>query len=280
MSTSVTIGSRPVSTKAGLEVSEICLGGATWRSTATDDPRMPASTVEATQQILDRYFDCGGNFIDVANVYQGGDSEKAVGDWLKRRQAQDPTFRSKVLIATKFGIRVSPGPNQRGASRGHIMQQVELSLQRLQTDYIDLYIQHCWDRSTPIEETLLALNDLVRQGKVRYIGCSNYTAWQLQKAATYAKQHSLVPFISCQSQYSLLNREVEWELVDVAKEEGVGIMPWSPLAGGWLTGKYSKEGQEHLTDSSTRAGWASKTDWAHRWSHALPPQPPPLASHA
>ena len=266
MSTSISIPTRPLSTKAGIEVSEICLGGATWRVESAGEPRMPASTPDASQAILNRYFDAGGNFIDVADVYQNGESERAVGQWLQRRQSGDATFRSRVVVATKYGLRVGPGPNQRGASRSHILRQVEQSLRRLQTDYIDLYVQHCWDRSTPIEETLHALNDLIRSGRVRYIGASNFSAWQLQKAATYAKAHGLTPFVSVQSQYNLLTRNLEWDVMDVCRAEGVAIMPWSPLAGGWLTGKYTKEGEEHSKDTNSRVGWAGTQSWAGAWS--------------
>jgi aryl-alcohol dehydrogenase-like predicted oxidoreductase len=267
MSDKLSIPFRNLSSKAGIQVSELCLGGATWRSSASGDPRMPASTPEQSQQILDLYLSYGGNFIDVANVYQGGESEEAVGQWLSRHQKEDAGFRGRVIIATKYGLPgTGTGVNDKGASRNHIFQQVEASLKRLQTDYIDLYIQHCWDERTPIEETLLALNDLIRQGKVRYIGASNFTSYQLLRSSHFAQQHGLSPFVSLQNQYSLLCRSVEWDIAEVAQQEGVGLMPWSPLAGGWLSGKYTKGGKEHEQDKSTRVGWSSTQSWAKRWS--------------
>ena len=191
-----------------------------------------------------------------------------MGLWLRRRVESDPSFRSKVVIATKFGTPISPGPNGKGASRAHIMQEVQLSLERLQTDYIDLYIQHSWDEATSIEETLLALNDLVRAGKVRYLGASNFTASQLVRASHFCAQHGLSRFVSLQNQWSLLCREVEWEIVGVCKQEGVALMSWSPLAGGWLSGKYTRAGNELENDSNSRAAASEKLKWAAVWSAA------------
>ena len=204
----------------------------------------------------------------VLSARRFGESERAVGEWLRRRVEADPSFRSKVVISTKFGTTVSPGANGRGASRAHILHEVQLSLQRLQTDYIDLYIQHCWDESTPIEETLLALNDLVRAGKVRYLGASNFTAAQLVRASHFSAQHGLSGFVSLQNQWSLLSREVEWEIAAVCRQEGVALMSWSPLAGGWLSGKYTRAGSEHREDATTRAAASEKLQWAALWSAA------------
>lgn len=269
MTDSLSIPFRRLSSKAGIQVSELCLGGGTWRTTEPASEGLPASTPDQTQQLLDLYLSYGGNFIDTANVYQSGEAEQAVGQWLSRHQEEDVTFRGRVIIATKFGAPgAGTGVNDKGASRNHIFQQVELSLKRLQTDYIDLYIQHVWDDNTPIEETLLALNDLIKQGKVRYIGASNFTAEQLVQCSLFAKQHGLSAFVSLQNQYSLLVRSVEWDIAAVAQREGVGLMPWSPLSGGWLSGKYTKGGKESEKDTSTRAGWSGTQSWAKRWSAA------------
>jgi len=150
-------------------------------------------------------------------------------------------FRRSIIIATKFRNLVSPhGVNDKGASRKHIFDAVEASLKRLKTDYIDLYQIHAPDDETPLRETMRALNDLVRQGKVHYIGCSNFTSWQIQKANDIAEKENLEKFVTLQQQYSLLCRNVEWDTVDVCRNEGLGILPWSPLAGGWLSGKFNR----------------------------------------
>lgn len=177
----------------------------------------------------------GINFIDTANSYGRFLSEERIGKALK-------DVRSQVLIGTKFGNAMGDGPNTRGASRHHIMQQAEGSLRALQTDYIDLYIIHRPDPNTPIEETLRAMDDLVHQGKVRYLGCSNFAAWQLCEAIWTSKSLNLAPFTSVQNEYNMLNRNVERELVPFCREYNIGIVPFVPLAGGFLTGKY-RQGQ-------------------------------------
>ena len=177
--------------------------------------------------------DAGVNFIDTANVYAGGESETMTGKALGQR-------RQDVVVATKVFGRMGPGANQVGLSRLHIMQEVERSLLRLNTDYIDLYQIHGFDRVTPFEETLSALNDLVRQGKVRYIGCSNLTAWQIMKSLGVSALGHLEKFITLQAYYSLAGRELEREIVPMLLDQKMGLLVWSPLAGGFLTAKFKR----------------------------------------
>lgn len=197
---------------------------------------LPCANEQAAHAILDRFAELGGNFIDTANVY--GTSEIVVGNWLA---SKSEGFRKSMIIATKFRNNMPPyGVNDFGASRKHIFDAVETSLKNLQTSYIDLYQIHAPDENTPLRETMRALNDLVRQGKVNYIGCSNFTSWQIQKANDIAQEENLEKFVTLQQQYSLLCRNVEWDTVEVCRHEGIGILPWSPLAGGWLSGKYDR----------------------------------------
>ncbi len=186
---------------------------------------------EAVRDILDAALDAGINFLDTADVYQKGRSEESIGAALKGR-------RARFIIATKFYHPTGEGPNQRGASRRHIMEAVEASLRRLNTDYIDLYQIHRWDAETPLEETLRALDDLIRAGKVRYIGASNYTAWQLATANAAARANGWTPFATIQPHYHMLERGIEAELIPACVYHGIGILPYFPLAGGFLTGKY------------------------------------------
>jgi len=186
---------------------------------------------DATAAVVARALDVGITFFDTANIYGGTRSEEFLGAALASK-------RPGVVIATKFSGPMGEGPLQRGASRRHMFQQVEASLKRLGTDYIDLYQVHFPDPATPIEETLRALDDLVRSGKVRYIGCSNFAAWQVVEAQWTARTHHLVPFISAQNEYNLLDRRIERELVPACKAYGLGILPYFPLASGFLTGKY------------------------------------------
>ncbi len=213
--------------RSGLEVSLLGLGTNNFgrRCDATQSAR-----------VLDAALEVGVNFIDTANIYSAGESETHIGQALRGR-------RHSVLIATKFGMKMHDGPMGMGGSRQHIMTCVEASLQRLQTDYIDLYQIHRVDRSVPIEETLRALDDLVRQGKVRYIGCSNFAAWHLCEAEWAARRDGLEPFVSVQNYYNLLKRDIEGEVVPYCEEYGVGIIPFFPLESGLLTGKY-RRGQE------------------------------------
>ncbi len=181
--------------------------------------------------VINAALDAGINFIDTADVYDNGTSEICVGKAVRGK-------RDRVIIATKFGNRMGKGPNERGGSRYYIMQAVEASLRRLQTDYIDLYQMHSPHPTTPLEETLRALDDLVRSGKVRYIGCSNFAGWQLGDALWTSRLLNLNSFITVQTRYNLLDREIEAELVPACQAHKIGVIPWGPLAGGFLTGKY------------------------------------------
>ena len=211
--------------KSGLRVSELCLGTMTF-GTSTEE--------KEALRIVNDFIDAGGNFIDTANIYANGKSEIIVGKIIKK-------FRRNIVLATKVRAPMGPGPNDYGLSRKHIIHQIEESLQRLQTDYIDLYQIHLWDYSTPIEETLGVLTDLVHQGKVRYLGISNFTAWQIMKASSIIEKYNFEKIVSLQAQYNLLIRDIEREILPACIEVGIGIIPWSPLAGGFLTGKYKKE---------------------------------------
>jgi aryl-alcohol dehydrogenase-like predicted oxidoreductase len=187
---------------------------------------------------MSRFIERGGNFIDTSNVYTKGHSEKIIGDCIGR----DRQRRDRVVVATKFFGNLYPGdPNAGGAGRKNIVASCEQSLRRLQTDYIDLYWMHCWDRFTPIEETMRALDDLVTSGKVRYIGFSDTPAWKVSQAQTIARLRGWTPLVALQIEYSLLERTVEGELVPMALEMGLGVTPWSPLKSGVLSGKYTRE---------------------------------------
>jgi aryl-alcohol dehydrogenase-like predicted oxidoreductase len=219
--------------RSGLRVSPLCLGAMTF-----GEDNGWGSSVEESQQILDRFVDLGGNFIDTANGYTKGHSEKIIGDHVGRHASK----RDRLVIATKFSSNLYPGdPNAGGSGRKSIFAACENSLRRLQTDYIDLYWLHNWDVHTPIEETLAALEDLVRAGKVRYIGVSDTPAWKVAEANVTARFRGWSAFIGLQIEYSLLERSVEQELVPMALELGLGITPWSPLKGGALSGKYTRE---------------------------------------
>jgi len=214
----------------GLRVSELCLGAMMFGQAQT--------TEEISFKILDRFAELGGNFIDTANIYGRpniGTSEVIVGKWLSTKKRDD------FVIATKVRYAVGNSPNDYGASRKHIMASIEDSLKRLQTSYVDLFQIHGFDKETPLEETLSALNELVHAGKVRYIGVSNYRGYQLVQASAICKQQNMQSYICLQPQYNLLCREVEWEVLEAAKVLGMGVIPWSPLKGGWLTGKYTKD---------------------------------------
>jgi aryl-alcohol dehydrogenase-like predicted oxidoreductase len=224
----------------GLLVSEICLGTMTfalgegmWKSISGVDQKL-------ADQILKRSFDAGVNFVDTADVYTNGESEKT----LAKAISNVGIARKDMVIATKAFGRTGPGRNDVGASRGHIMDAVEQSLKRLQTDYIDLYQIHGSDSVTPVEETLRALDTLVFQGKVRYIGCSNWYAWQLMKALGISEAKNLAKLDTLQAYYSIAGRDLEREIVPLLKDQGTGLLVWSPLAGGLLSGKYSRENQK------------------------------------
>lgn len=207
---------------SGLNVSEIGLGGNTF-SWIIDE--------QTSASVINHAIDMGINYIDTADFYVRGGSEEFVGKAIKGKRYQ-------LIIATKFGKRMGEGPNDRGGSRYYVMRAVEASLKRLQTDYIDLYQMHEPDPGTSIEETLRALDDLVRSGKVRYIGTSNFAVWQIGEALGISKMNNLHSFVTEQPLYNLLNRKIEAELVPFAVAHNIGIIPWGPLAGGFLTGKY------------------------------------------
>jgi aryl-alcohol dehydrogenase-like predicted oxidoreductase len=204
------------------------------------------TSVEESQQIIDRFVELGGNFIDTANFYTASHSEKIIGDHIGRH----PARRDRLTIATKFSGNLYPGdPNGGGSGRKAVINACENSLRRLQTDYIDLYWLHMWDANTPIEETMAALDDLVRAGKVRYLGVSDTPAWKIVEANLIARFRGWSAFIGLQIEYSLLERTVEQELVPMAGEFGLGITPWSPLKSGALSGKYTRRNNgEHKAD--------------------------------
>ncbi len=217
---------------SGLKLSVIGLGTMQWRWRTTEQEAL---------NIMDAFLDYGGNFLDTANIYskwvpelEAGSSETVIGQWLHDRGCRD-----RVVLATKVRGDMSSRTTDQGLSRHHIMNAIDESLRRLQTDYVDLYQLHWSDPETPIEETLSALDDLIRRGKVRYIGCSNFQAWQLVEALWCSDKHNLHSFVSLQPHYNLVHRaEYETELAQVCTRFGVGVVPYSPMAGGFLTGKY------------------------------------------
>jgi aryl-alcohol dehydrogenase-like predicted oxidoreductase len=211
--------------KTGLEVSELCLGTMGFGGDS-DEP--------TSHRILSEFVDSGGTFIDTADVYGFGESERILGSWLK---SQD---RDKLVIGTKVYGEAGTGLPPQGAGRKHVLRSVEESLRRLGTDYVDLYQIHVFDDATPFEETLSTLDVLVRSGKVRFVGAANYAGWQLQKSVDLSRANGWEPFVSLQPLYNLLARSVEYELVPVCVNEGLGLIPWSPLQGGWLSGKYRR----------------------------------------
>lgn len=219
----------------GMQVSELCLGAMTF-GRETDE--------ETSRAMIDRFLDAGGNFVDTADIYGRGASEEIVGRALEGR-------RESVVLATKVRFPMGSDPNAQGASRRHIRAGVEASLRRLGTDWVDLYQIHCWDPATPLEETLSTLGDLVREGKVRYVGASNYTGWQLAKALGVSELRGWEPFVSLQPQYSLVVRRPEAELLPLCRAEGLAVIPWSPLGRGVLSGKY-RAGEEPPDDSRGR----------------------------
>ena len=212
----------------GLQVSRICLGT---MSFGNSEEWM--IEIDKARRIMKRALDLGVNFFDTANVYSAGRSEEIVGELLE-------DHRDAVVIATKVRLSTGEGPNKEGLSRYHIMDQVKKSLKRLQTDRLDLYQIHRWDYSTPIEETLVTLNDLVRQGVVNYIGASSMFAWQFTKALYTSDRLGIARFVSMQNHYNLCYREEEREMIPLCKDQKIGLLPWSPLARGFLTGRYKR----------------------------------------
>ncbi|MEU0549727.1 aldo/keto reductase [Micromonospora sp. NPDC005979] len=212
----------------GTVVSTLCLGTMTFGA-ETDE--------EGSFAQLDRFVEAGGTFLDTADVYSRGVSEEIVGRWLRAR----PDVRDRLVIATKGRFPMGPGANDAGLSRVHLTRALDASLRRLGVEAVDLYQAHAWDPLTPLPETLRFFDDAVRAGKIRYAGVSNFTGWQLQKAALLTQHLNLTPIVTLQPQYNLLAREIEFELVPVCENEGIGILPWSPLGGGWLSGKYRRD---------------------------------------
>jgi aryl-alcohol dehydrogenase-like predicted oxidoreductase len=243
---------------SGAIVSTQALGAMTFGNEA-DEPTAYA--------ILDAFFADGGTFIDTADVYTSGISESIVGRWLKSRA----TEARQAVIATKGRFPMGPGPNDLGLSRRHLGDALDNSLRRLGVDRIDLYQMHAWDAITPIEETLRFLDDAVRAGKIAYYGFSNYTGWQLTKAAQVAKAYGFAPPVTLQPQYSLLVRGIEHEIVPAALDADIGLLPWSPLAGGWLSGKYQRDvfptGPTRLGENPKRGqeAWEGRNANPHTW---------------
>ncbi|QMU67350.1 aldo/keto reductase [Streptacidiphilus sp. P02-A3a] len=230
---------------SGLRVSVLALGTMTFGGRGVFAKVGNTDLPDATR-LVDLALDAGVNLVDTADSYSGGLSEEIVGQALKGR-------RDRVLVATKARMPTGGGPNDAGLSRHHLVRACEASLRRLDTDHIDLYQMHAWDGLTPLEETLSALDDLVRAGKVRYVGCSNFSGWHLMKALATAERTGATRFVSQQIHYSLQAREAEYELVPAAVDQRLGVLAWSPLAGGLLTGKYRRgaedpEGARHLND--------------------------------
>jgi aryl-alcohol dehydrogenase-like predicted oxidoreductase len=220
--------------RSGLRVSPLSLG------TMTFGTEWGWGSEEAqARQIFDRYVDQGGNFVDTANLYTGGKSEQMVGKFMSEKKLRD-----RIVLATKFTFNTEQGnPNTGGNGRKNIYQALEASLRRLQTDYIDLYWLHAWDLVTPAEEVVSTLNDLVGHGKIRYYGFSDTPAWYAARAQTLAEKEGKERLIALQLEYSLVERNIEREHIPVSQELGIGVCPWSPLAGGFLTGKYKREGE-------------------------------------
>jgi aryl-alcohol dehydrogenase-like predicted oxidoreductase len=226
--------------RSGLIVSELCLGTMTFGGGEGMWQMVGKLQQDEADALVKASLDAGINFIDTANVYSEGQSETILGQSLKNLGVA----RDEVVIATKVLGRMGKGPNAAGASRGHILDQVEHSLKRLQLDHIDLYQIHGVDPATPIEETIEALDSLVRRGVVRYVGLSNWAAWQIAKAIGIAERRNLARPASLQAYYTIAGRDLERELVPMMQSEGVGLMVWSPLAGGFLSGKYSREDEK------------------------------------
>lgn len=243
---------------SGTIVSELALGTMTFGAEAD----------EATSHaILERYLDAGGNLVDTADVYTAGASESIIGRWLARH----PGRREGIVLATKGRFPMGSGPNDLGLSRTHLRSALDASLRRLGVDHIDLYQLHAWDALTPLEETLRFLDDAVRAEKISYYGFSNYLGWQLTKAVQLARANGWAAPVTLQPQYSLIVRGIEHEIVPAALDAGVGLLPWSPLAGGWLSGKYRRDepptGATRLGENPTRGmeAWEARNADPRTW---------------
>ena len=237
--------------RSGLVVSDLCLGTMIFGETG------PRSTPpDAAVRMVHRFLDAGGTFVDTADVYADGRSEEILGRALEGR-------RDGVVLATKVRFPTGEGRNDQGLSRHHVLRGVRASLRRLRTDAIDVLYVHCWDPLTPIDETLRALDDLVRAGDVRYLGVSNFKAWQVMKALGLSDARGWARFVAGQYQYSLVQRDIEHEFVDLAQVEGVGLVPWGPLGGGFLSGKYRRgerpsEGRIATATDEQAEAWARR----------------------
>jgi len=240
--------------KSGIFVSDLCLGTMIFGETEGR-----GTSEDVAIRMIHQYLDAGGNHVDTANAYAGGRSEEITAKALADR-------RQHVILATKYNFPLVQGPNNFGASRWNLIQTLEGSLKRLQTDYIDLLYIHCWDPYTPVEEMMRSLDDVVRQGKVRYIGVSNFKAWQVMKAQGIAEMRGHVSFVAAQYQYSLVKRDIEYEFIDLLESEGLGLCPWGPLGGGFLSGKYHPD-QKPMDLSEGRIGGMSdmnEESWERR----------------
>ncbi|MDQ1609791.1 MAG: hypothetical protein QOE16_2523 [Microbacteriaceae bacterium] len=244
---------------SGAVVSEQALGAMTFGAEASE---------EDSHALIDAYLAGGGNFIDTADVYSAGESERIIGRWL----AAHPTEAAQVVLATKGRFPMGDGVNDVGLSRRHLRTALEASLTRLGVDHIDLYQMHAWDAYTPIEETLRFLDDAVSSGKIGYYGFSNYLGWQLTKAVHVARAHGLAAPVTLQPQYSLLVRDIEHEIVPAALDAGIGLLPWSPLGGGWLSGKYVRDvpptGATRLGENPKRGmeAWQARNANPRTWA--------------
>lgn len=243
---------------SGAVVSNYALGTMTFGAEASEDD---------SHAILDNYVGTGGNFIDTADVYSAGVSEEIIGRWLAKRK----DAHHQVVIATKGRFPMGTSPNDVGTSRRHLTRALDNSLRRLGVEQIDLYQMHAWDPITPIEETLRFLHDAVTSGKIGYYGFSNFLGWQLTKAVHIAKAHGWNAPVTLQPQYSLLVREIESEIVPASLDAGIGLLPWSPLGGGWLSGKYKRDvapaSDTRVGDNPTRGmeAWQERNDNPHTW---------------
>ena len=243
---------------SGAVVSNYALGAMTFGAEAAE---------ETSHAILDDYVAAGGNFIDTADVYSAGVSEEIIGRWLAKR----PEAKDQVVVATKGRFPMGTGPNDLGTSRRHLTKSLDDSLRRLGVEQVDLYQMHAWDPVTPLEETLRFLNDAVSSGKIAYYGFSNFLGWQLTKAVHVAKAHGWNAPVTLQPQYSLLVREIESEIVPASLDAGIGLLPWSPLGGGWLSGKYKRDqppaGATRLGENPTRGmeAWQARNDDDRTW---------------
>jgi aryl-alcohol dehydrogenase-like predicted oxidoreductase len=215
--------------RSGCAVSTLALGTMTFGNESDED---------VSHAQLDTFVDAGGTLIDTADVYTAGVSEEIIGRWLGKQPAE---VRSQVVLATKGRFPMGEGPNDAGLSRRHLRDALDASLRRLQVESVDLYQVHAFDPHTPLDETLRFLDDAVTAGKISYVGLSNYTGWQVQKVVDLAEFRGLARPVTLQPQYNLLVREIEWEIVPACESTGLGLLPWSPLGGGWLTGKYTKD---------------------------------------